>query len=67
MSISPFIYYGNFELKENQNYDIIGEIKENSDSYDIKQVTKYLQLIYALEKNDSLNERMCFVKRTLKF
>ena len=65
-NISPFIYFGNFDIKANKKYDIIGEIKENSGYQDISQVKKYLHLLYNLEKHPEFNDEMKFRKENKK-
>ena len=66
--ISPFIFYGNFELKSIRKYDIIGEIKESSDSHLnlIDQARKYIQLIYNLRRSKRLNDNLGFKKENEK-
>ena len=67
--ISPFIFYGNFELKKIHKYDIIGEVKESSDNHKldlIKQVRKYIQLIYNLKRSKRLNDNLGFKKENEK-
>lgn len=66
--ISPFIYYGNFSIEDSKEFDIIGEIKELSDSHDclIDQVTKYVQLMLSLQKSDEVNKRFGFKKENKK-
>ena len=60
--ISPFIFYGNFELKNNTLYDIIGEIKESHEPNNllIKQAEKYINLIKNLARKRELNEKLGF-------
>ena len=67
--ISPFIFYGNFELKKIHKYDIIGEVKESSNNKKldlIKQVRKYIQLIYNLKRSKRLNDNLGFKKENEK-
>ena len=67
--ISPFIFYGNFELKKIHKYDIIGEVKESSNNKKldlIKQVRKYIQLIYNLKRSKRLNDTLGFKKENEK-
>ena len=67
--ISPFIFYGNFELKKIHKYDIIGEVKEfsNNKKLDlIKQVRNYIQLIYNLKRSKRLNNNLGFTKENEK-
>jgi len=66
--VAPFIFYGNFVVDKEMNYDIIGEIKENSDSHDalIEQAEKYLNLIRNFPKNPYLNKKLCFKKENQK-
>ena len=60
--ISPFIFYGNFELKNNEVNDIIGEIKETQEPNDtlIKQAEKYISLINNLARKRELNDKLGF-------
>ena len=60
--ISPFIFYGNFKFKKNKLYDIIGEIKESSESHYnlIEQANKYIRLIINLSKRKELNDKLGF-------
>ena len=56
--ISPFIFYDNIDLK-NDNFDIIGEIKQQLDTNDeriIFQLAKYIQMILEFRKSEKLNE-----------
>ena len=66
--VSPFIYYGNFLIKDlSEKYDIIGEIKESSVTHEgIIQITKYIQLIYSLNKSEELNKNLGFKKENKK-
>lgn len=67
--ISPFIFFGNFKINKDIKYDIIGEIKESTDSHEklVEQASKYIKLIYNLNKDKGkLNEKLCFKKENKK-
>ena len=56
--ISPFIFYDNIDL-ENENYDVIGEIKQQLDTNDervIIQLVKYIQMILQFKESEKLNK-----------
>ena len=52
----PFIFFGNFELKENDKFDILGEIKETLHKSQDAQALKYIKMIYHILKKDHNNE-----------
>ena len=52
----PFIFYGNFELKENDKFDILGEIKETLHKSQDIQAIKYIKMIYHILIEDHTNE-----------
>ena len=66
--IAPFIFYGNFTVDKSKQYDIIGEIKENSkdNNFVMKQFEKYHHFIRCLKKSDELNKKLFFKKSNTK-
>ena len=66
--IAPFVFYGNFTVDKSKQYDIIGEIKENSkdNNYVINQFEKYHHFIRCLKKSDELNKKLFFKKSNTK-
>ena len=59
--IAPFIFYGNIDIDKDQDFDIIGEIKESAENYtSIKhQIQKYIVIIshFLDSKTDSYQEK----------
>jgi hypothetical protein len=53
--ISTFIFSSN--IKDSENYDILGEIKESVDDYhkNIDQLKKYIKLYYLFKKEEEVN------------
>ena len=59
--LAPFIFYGNIDIDKNQEFDIIGEVKESVDSHQkLKlQIKKYIMMIidFLDEKNNEFQEK----------
>ena len=63
--LSPFIFYGNIDLINNEEFDVIGEVKENyhNNLFKIEQIKKYFNMIklFKKEENDKIQfERFGF-------
>ncbi len=66
---SPFLFYGNIDLSnKNENFDIIGEIKENLDDHkdNIVQLGKYIEIFYYLQNSEKMNKNIGLTKKNKK-